>query len=83
MSAAKALDPQRRYSVVQDFDGLHIVPTYRIIRRGETLLCGASLLDCGNFVAAYVAKIAAGDVAGTPAVTDKVGYEVPWSLPNP
>jgi hypothetical protein len=68
VSAAKALDPQRRYSVVQDFDGLHIVPTYRIIQHGETLLCGASLLECGDFVAAYLAKSAA---------------EVPWSLPSP
>ena len=60
---AMALDPQRHYSVVEDFDGLHIVPTYRVIRGGETLLCSASLAACGNFVAAYLAHIAAGEDA--------------------
>jgi hypothetical protein len=61
-------DPERHYSVVEDYDGLHVVPTYHVIRRGETLLFCASLVACGNFVAAYLAKIAAGhdDVAQTP-----------------
>ena len=61
-----AFDPRRRYSVIEDFDGLHIVPMYRVIRRGETLLLSASLLECGNFVAAYLREIAAGDVAVSP-----------------
>ena len=74
-----AFDPRRRYSVIEDFDGLHVIPTYRVIRRGETLLCSASLRECGDFVAAYLAKIAAGEVAVAP----QAGYEVPWSLPNP
>jgi hypothetical protein len=56
-----------------------VVPTYRVIRRGETLLYSATLRECGNFVAAYLAKIGASDVA----VTHQAGYVVPWSLPNP
>lgn len=59
--AAMAFDPQRHYSVVEDFDGLHVIPMYRVIRRSETLLCSASLAACGNFVAAYLARIAAGE----------------------
>lgn len=58
-----ALDPQRHYSVVEDFDGLHIVPTYRVIRGGERLLFNAGLVACGNFVAAYLERIAAGQDA--------------------
>jgi hypothetical protein len=61
--SAMAFDPRRRYSVIQDYDGLHVVPTYRVIQRGETLLCSASLVECGKFVADYLAKIAARDVA--------------------
>lgn len=72
-------DPRRRYSVIKDFDGLHVVPTYRVIHRGETLLSSATLLECGNFVAAYLAKIGASDVA----LTQQAAYVVPWSLPNP
>lgn len=66
MSGRMAFDPRRRYSVIEDFDGLHVVPMYRVIRRGETLLLSGSLLECGNFVAAYLGKIAAGDAALTP-----------------
>jgi len=55
-----ALDPKRHYSVVEDLDGLHIIPTYRVIPRGATLLWSASLLPCGNFVATYLAQIASG-----------------------
>lgn len=58
-------DPQRHYRVVEDFDGLHIVPTYRVIRGGETLLFNAGLVVCGNFVAAYLGRIAAGQDART------------------
>jgi len=58
--AGMAFDPQRHYSVVEDFDGLHVVPMYRVIRASETLLCNASLAACGAFVAAYLAQIAAG-----------------------
>jgi hypothetical protein len=66
MSGRMRFDPRRRYSVIEDFDGLHIVPTYRVIQRGETLLCSASLVECGNFVAAYLARIAARTVAQAP-----------------
>ena len=59
--AGMAFDPQRHYSVVEDFDGLHVVPMYRVIRRSETLLCNASLAACGHFVAANLEQIAAGE----------------------
>lgn len=55
-----AYDRQRLYSVVEDFDSLHVVPMYRVIARGQTLLCNGSLSSCGHFVAAYLAQIAAG-----------------------
>jgi hypothetical protein len=55
-----AFDPQHHYSVVEDFDGLHVIPMYRVIRRSETLLCNASLASCGAFVAAYLEQIASG-----------------------
>lgn len=64
---AMAFDPQRHYSVVEDFDGLHVIPTYRVIRHGETLLCSADLAACGHFVAAYLAQIAARRDARTAA----------------
>ena len=60
-------DPQHHYSVVEDFDGLHIIPTYRVIRRGETLLCSAELAACGHFAAAYLTQIAARRDARTAA----------------
>ena len=63
MSGRAAFDPRRRYIVIEDFDGLHVVPTCRVIRRGETLLCSAGLADCGWFVAAYLVEIGAGNVA--------------------
>jgi hypothetical protein len=66
MSGRAAFDPRRRYNVIEDFDGLHVVPMYRVIQRGETLLLSASLLECGHFVAAYLGKIAAGDIAVSP-----------------
>lgn len=56
-----AFDPQHHYSVVEDLDGLHVIPTYRVIPRGATLLWSASLLSCGNFVATYLARIASGE----------------------
>jgi hypothetical protein len=63
MSTRAAFHPRRRYSVIEDFDGLHVVPTLSVIRRGETLVWSASLAECGEFVAAYLAEIAAGNVA--------------------
>jgi hypothetical protein len=54
-------DAGRLYSVVEDSDGLHIVPPYRFIRGGKTLLSCASLAACGEFVAAHLAQIPAGE----------------------
>jgi hypothetical protein len=55
-----SFDPQRLYSVIEDSDGLHVVPMYRIITGGNTLLCSFSLISCGVFVAAYLTEISAG-----------------------
>ena len=70
-----AFDPQRHYSVVEDFDGLHVIPTYRVIRRGETLLCSASLAACGRFIDAYLTAIAAGHDARAAAAAALAAVE--------
>ena len=55
-----ALERDRVYQVVEDFDGLHIVPTYRVITGGTVLLQGFSLLACAVFSATYITQITAG-----------------------
>ena len=55
-----AFDPQRLYSVIRDRDGLHIVPAYRVIPGGKTLLSCESLASCATFAGTYLTRIAAG-----------------------
>ena len=54
------LELDRLYQVVEDFDGLHIVPTYRVISNGTVLLQGFSLMSCAVFAATYISQLAAG-----------------------
>jgi hypothetical protein len=55
-----ALHTEGRFNVVEDFDGLHIVPTYRVMSGGAVIMCTAKLMACGVFVATYVSQLVAG-----------------------
>jgi hypothetical protein len=77
------LEPDRLYQVVEDFDGLHIVPTYRVISDGTVLLQGFSLLSCAVFAATYISQLAAGKHSRTAIETALSAMQAKgWDTPE-
>jgi hypothetical protein len=72
-----AYNLQGAYNVVEDFDGLHIVPSYRILEGGEILLCTAPLRSCAVFVGTYIRQIAAGQTRGAARSAGLLALERP------
>ncbi len=64
-----ALRTEGVFNVVEDLDGLHIVPSYRAMPGGAVILCTSSLMACGVFAATYVSQIVAGKDAGSAKAT--------------